>query len=58
MTTVVTMQEYSYNESPASGHTWEEYAISDCGLGCKIYRSRIDHSVMILMHNSNYGCRR
>lgn len=42
--------------------SWTEHAISDCPLGCKVYRTEKYDAAgqfgFVLMHNSNYGCRR
>lgn len=51
----VEMDVYSHNE-PCPG-VWQEYAISNCPSGCKVYWSPINGR-LVLMHNSNYGCRR
>jgi len=36
---------------------FEEYAISDCEYGCKIYADPRSN-VKVLYHNSSYGCRK
>jgi hypothetical protein len=36
---------------------WDEFGMSDCPMGCKAYRNR-DTEEVVVMHNSNYNCRR
>jgi hypothetical protein len=36
---------------------FREFAIGNCGYGCKIYKDPLSE-VKVLAHNSNYGCRR
>lgn len=50
------LAEYAHNE-PVPDGTWVEFSMSDCPLGCKVYENR-ETSERIVMHNSNYGCRR
>lgn len=37
---------------------WTEHRLSDCPLGCKVYRHRDGLAPDRVIHNSNYGCRR
>ena len=51
------LRHFSHDEPLPSAHSWVEYAMSDCPMGCKVYRNEVTGSLAVA-HNSNYNCKR
>ena len=53
------VREVHYNEPIEVGPAadWHEYLMSDCPMGCKVYRNDRTGE-LALAHNSNYNCYR